>query len=181
MNDFSSLRFFRLSPGGIECDEGGLRVGDVALLARDEKGAWAVREGCDLGRELSRVYGLPVDASAKMAGFATVAEALQGRNIAKAQIAALLLRLPDPLPLAGAALGKSGEQRLCRDLAACGLLKADGDWDEKHPRTGSSLNPGWFASKLKRLGDKGWRPQLRWLRSADGRPARSKGGYRLHV
>jgi len=45
-----------------------------------------------------------VDVRAKMAGFATVANALQGRNIAKAQIAALLLRLPDPLSLAGAAL-----------------------------------------------------------------------------
>jgi hypothetical protein len=147
MNDFSSVRFFRLSPGGIECDEGGLRVGDVALLARDEKGAWAARDERDLGYDLSRAYGFPVDVRAKMAGFGAVANALQSRNIAKAQIAALLLRLPDPLPLAGAALGKSGERRLSRDLVACGLLKADDGWDEKHPRTGSPPNPGWFAPK----------------------------------
>ncbi len=149
MNDFSSVRFFRLSPRGIECDEEGLRVGDVALLARDEKGAWAARDERDLGYDLSRVYGFPVDVRAKMAGFGAVANALQSRNIAKAQIAALLLRLPDPLPLAGAALGKSGERRLSRDLVACGLLKADDGWDEEHPRTGSPPNPGWFAPKPK--------------------------------
>ena len=149
MNDFSSVRFFRLSSGGIECDEGGLRVGDVALLARDERGAWAARDERDLGYDLSRVYGFPVDVGAKMAGFGAVANALQGRDIAKAQIAALLLRLPDPLPLADAALRKSGERRLFRDLVACGLLKADDDWDEKHPRTGSPPNAGWFAPKPK--------------------------------
>ena len=136
MSDFSSVRFFRLSPGGVECDEGGLRVGDVALLARDVR---------DLGCDLSRVYGFPLDVRAKMVGFGAVANALQSRNIAKAQIAALLLRLPDPLPLAGAALGKSGERRLSRDLVARGLLKADDGWDEKHPRNGSPPNPGWFA------------------------------------
>ena len=147
MNDFSSARFFRLSPGGIECDEGGLRVGDVALLARDERGAWAARGERDLGDDLSRVYGFPVDVRAKMAGFGSVANALQGRNIAKAQIAALLLRLPGPLPPAGVALCKAGERRLSHDLVACGLLKADDGWDEKHPRTGSPPNPGWFAPK----------------------------------
>lgn len=82
MNDFSSVRFFRLSPGGIECDEGGLRVGDVALLARDEKGAWAARDERDLDRDLSRAYGFPVDVRAKMAGLAGVANALQRRNLA---------------------------------------------------------------------------------------------------
>jgi hypothetical protein len=38
------------------------------------------------------------------------------------------------------------EKRLLVDgLVACGLLKADADWDEKHPRTGAPPNPGWFA------------------------------------
>jgi hypothetical protein len=149
LNDFSSVRFFRLSSGGIECDEGGLRVGDVALLTRDEKGAWAARDERDLDCDLSRAYGFPVEVRAKMAGFATVANALQSRNIAKAQIAALLLRLPDPLPFASAALDKSDARSLSRDLVACGLLKADSDWDEQHPRTGSPPNPGWFAPKPK--------------------------------
>jgi hypothetical protein len=145
MNDLSSVRSFRLSRGGIECDEQGLRVGDVALLARDQQGAWAARNERELSSDVSRVYGFPVDVAAKMAGFGAVAKALQDRNIAKAQIAALLLRLPDPL--AGAALSKSGERTLYRDLVACGLLKAEDGWDEKHPRTGSPPNPGWFAPK----------------------------------
>jgi hypothetical protein len=37
------------------------------------------------------------------------------------------------------------KRRLADDLVACGLLKADADWDEKHPRTGAPPNPGWFA------------------------------------
>jgi hypothetical protein len=150
MNDFSCVRMYRLSPGGIECDERGLRVGDVALLAPDEKGVWAARDERDLGGDLSRVYGFPVDVRAKLSGFATVASALQSRDIAKAQIAALLLRLPDPPPPAAVALNKSAERRLSEDLIACGLLKADDGWDEeKHPRTGSPPNAGWFASKPK--------------------------------
>jgi hypothetical protein len=51
--DLSSVRFFRLSPGGMECDEGGLRIGDVALLARNEKGAWVARDEHDLCRGLT--------------------------------------------------------------------------------------------------------------------------------
>jgi len=98
MNDFSSVRFFRLSAEGVECDEQGRRVGDVALLARDEKGAWATRNAGDLDFDLSRVYGVPVDVRTKMVGLSTVASALRSQDIAKAQIAALLLRLPDPLP-----------------------------------------------------------------------------------
>jgi hypothetical protein len=149
MLDLPSVRTFRLSRGGIECDEQGLRVGDLALLARDERGAWKARDERDLGHDLSRVYGFRVDAQAKMTGFGVVAKALQDRNLAKAQIAALLLRLPDPPSRAGGALGKSAEQRLYYDLVSCGLLKADADWDEKHPRTGSPPNVAWFAPKPK--------------------------------
>jgi len=149
MNDVASVRFFRLSPGGIECDEAGLRVGGVALLARDDKGGWAARDERNLSCDLTRAYGFPVGVRDKMAGLATVAKALQGGDLAKAQIAALLLRLPDPPPLAGAALSKSGQRGLSRDLVACGLLKAEDGWEEQHPRTGAPPNPGWFASKPK--------------------------------
>jgi hypothetical protein len=92
---------------------------------------WAARDERDLGGDLSRVYGFPVDVRAKLSGFATVASALQSRDIAKAQIAALLLRLPDPPPPAAVALNKSAERRLSEDLIACGLLKADDGWDEE--------------------------------------------------
>jgi hypothetical protein len=115
-------------------------------LARDARGVWETRDEHDVGGDLSRVYGFPVDVRAKMAGFGAVARALQSGNIAKAQVAALLLRLPDPLPLSGAGFGQSRERRL-HELVACGLLKADSDWEDKHPRTGSPPNPGWFARK----------------------------------
>jgi hypothetical protein len=149
MQDLPAARSFRLSRGGIECDEQGLRVGDLALLTHDEKGVWAARDERDLDCDLSRVYGFPVATRAKMVGFGAVANALQDRNIAKAQIATLLLQLPEPLSRTDAALAKSAERRLHFDLIACGLLKVDDDWDEKHPRTGSPPNAGWFASKPK--------------------------------
>jgi Restriction endonuclease fold toxin 5 len=152
MLDLPSVRTFRLSRGGVECDEQGLRVGDLALLARDDRGAWKARDERDLGYDLSHVYGFQVDARAKMAGFGVVAKSLQDGNLAKAQIAALLLQLPDPPARTDAALGKSAERRLYYDLVACGLLKADADWDEQHPRTGSPPNAGWFASKPKDAG-----------------------------
>ena len=149
MLDLPAVRTFRLSRGGVECDEQGLRLGGCALLARDNRGAWKARDERDLGHDLSHVYGFRVDARAKMAGFGVVAKSLQDGNLAKAQIAALLLQLPDPPARTDAALGKSAEQRLYYDLVCCGLLKADSDWDEKHPRTGAPPNVAWFASKPK--------------------------------
>jgi hypothetical protein len=173
MSDLSSVRFFRLSSEGIGCDEAGLRVGDVSLLTRDDKGAWAVRASRDLDRDLSRVYGFPVEVAAKMAGFANVANALQSRDIAKAQIAALLLRLPDPLAVSSAPLGKSLGRHLAEELAACGLLKADADWDEKHPRTGSPPNRAWFASKPKDA--QADEPPKAIAKPDDGASSRSEG------
>lgn len=147
MNHIANLRLFRLSPDGIECDANGLRVGDVALLARDDESAWVLRDQRELNRDLSRAYGFPVDVGPRRAGLAAIAKALRDRNIAKAQIATLLLQFPDPPTLAGGCVVKLNRDRLARDLVACRLLKADGDWEEKHPRTGSPPNAGWFAPK----------------------------------
>ena len=61
MGDLSFTRYFRLRPGAIECDADGLRVGGVALLARDANGAWTRRDESDLSRELSKLYGFPLD------------------------------------------------------------------------------------------------------------------------
>ena len=96
-------RFFRLDaePGsGVLCDERGLFVGDAPLLERDSEqvGAakWRSRPIRKLNRELAKAYDLPIAFDAKMRGLATVAGALNRGDIAKAQIAALLLQLPDP-------------------------------------------------------------------------------------
>ena len=147
MNDISFTRYFRLHPGRIECDAGGLRVGGVALLARGAKGAWAKRDERDLDRELSKLYGFPLDFARMRRGVDAVAAALANGELARAQIAALLLQLPDPPASAGPQPDALQKRRLARDLVACGLLKADADWDDKHPRTGAPPNPGWFAPK----------------------------------
>ena len=95
MSVFSLSRVFRLSPSGVGCDEGDLRVGGIPLLVRNAAG-WSIRDDSDLGRDLCGVYDAPVDFAAKRAGLSVVARALQDGNIAKAQIAALLLKLPEP-------------------------------------------------------------------------------------
>jgi hypothetical protein len=145
MDDVVFARCFRLRPGQIECDAGGLRVGGVALLARDAKGAWTRRDERDLNRELSKLYGFPVDFGRMRRRVDAVAAALDNGDLARAQVGALPLRLPDPPASAGAQPGALEKRRLAYDLAACGLLKADGDWNEKHPRTDAPPNPGWFA------------------------------------
>jgi hypothetical protein len=71
---------------------------------------------------------------------------LTNGELARAQIGALLLRLPDPPTPAGVHADGLEKRPLVDGLLACSLLKADADWDDKHPRTGAPPNPGWFAS-----------------------------------
>ena len=148
MIQFPPVRFFRLSPGGVECDKNGLRVGDVALLGFEAKGGWTLRDDIELANDLSRIYGFPVDVGSKRGGLAVVAAALQSGNVAKAQVAALLLRLPEPT----AGPTRLAREVLARDLVASGLLKAEDGWDEKSPRAGSPRNPARVVPKPK--GDK---------------------------
>ena len=82
---------------------------------------------------------------AKRRGVDAVAAALTNGELARAQIVALLLQLPDPPASTGDRPDGLEKRRLARDLVDCGLLKADADWDDKHPRTGAPPNPGWFA------------------------------------
>jgi hypothetical protein len=145
MGCLSFARYFRLHSGAIECDVDGLRVGSAALLARDAKGSWTRRDGGELNHELSKLYGLPLDCERKSGALDAVAAALTNGELARAQIGALLLQLPDPPASADAQPDGLEKRRLARDLVACGLLKADADWDDKHPRTGAPPNPGWFA------------------------------------
>jgi len=144
--DLSFACCFRLRFGGIECDDNGLRVGGVALLARGANGQWTRRDERDLNPELSKLYGFTLDVGRKRTGVDAVAAALSNGELARAQIAALLLRLPDPPKSAGRQLEKLEKHHLADDLVSCGLLKADADWDQEHPRTGEPPNPGWFAS-----------------------------------
>ena len=152
MGGLSFARCFRLRPGVIECDADGLRVGGVALLARDARGAWTRRDGSELNRELSMLYGLPLDCERKGRALDAVAAALTNGELARAQIGALLLRLPDPPRASGVHADGLEKRRLVDGLLACSLLKADADWEGKHPRTGAPPNPGWFAPTSGRAG-----------------------------
>ncbi len=145
MVDLSFSRCFQLRPGGVECDANGLPIGGVSLLARIARGRWSARDEASLSRELAKVYGFPVDFAPKRRGVEAVAAALTKGELARAQIITLLLQLPDPSGVVDERSDDSDRRRLARDLVACGLLKADADWDDKHPRTGEPPNPGWFA------------------------------------
>jgi Restriction endonuclease fold toxin 5 len=109
------------------------------------KGVWGRRDERDLSRDLSKRYGFPLDIERKRKGIDAVAAALANGKFARAQIAALLLQLPDPPKSSGIHPDGLQKRRLAADLAASRLLKADADWDDKHPRTGAPPNPGWFA------------------------------------
>lgn len=94
---------FRLAEArgtGIVCDEQGLFVGETPLIerAKDGDGAyqWRPRSAADLDHDLSRVYGLPVTLAGRMGGLDAIAKALSNGDLARAQITALYLRLPDP-------------------------------------------------------------------------------------
>ena len=149
------LREFRLSPrldGGVFCDESGAFVGAIPMLARTRgngKDEWRPRDCDDLSREMSAQYGLPIDMSSKRGDLAVIAKALNEGDLARAQVATVLLGIPDPPSLSKGAPSRQEMIKLARDLHWSGLLKAD--WDaEEHPRWAAGApdsQGGQFAPK----------------------------------
>jgi hypothetical protein len=136
-----SARWFRLSAkrdaNGLFCDRDGLFVSDIPLLEKVSKAhggdEWQPRDPTTLDDELSDRFGLPVDTAKKIAGITAVARALNKGDLARAQIVALQLQIPDPPPLAKSERSASSILELAVRLNMSGLLKAD--WDPaKHPR-----------------------------------------------
>ncbi len=133
-------RFFRLAdaPGtGVSCNQKGLFVGETSLLEESHdrlgRSEWRPRALSDLNRDLGQRYGLPVDLSAKMPGVAAIARAFGRGDLIQAQIATLLLQIPDPPKLTKTGPSSSELASLARQMQESGLLKAD--WDPaKHPR-----------------------------------------------
>jgi len=121
---------------GLACSEEGLLLGRTALLERrDER--FVAREADDIRRLLSRAYQMDVEATPFLSGLATVAAALNAKDLLLARIAAVHLRIPD-LPDEAARERLEAEDRL--------IKSADSDWDPaEHPRAGTPPNPGWFA------------------------------------
>jgi hypothetical protein len=133
------LREFRLSPrldDGVFCDESGAFVGAIPMLARTRgngKDEWRPRDCDGLSREMSAQYGLPIDMSSKRGGLAVIAKALNEGDVARAQVATVLLGIPHPPSLSKGAPSPQEMIELAGDLHWSGLLKVDWDPDE-HPR-----------------------------------------------
>jgi hypothetical protein len=134
------LQEFHLSPPGlgrgVSCDAHGAFIGDVPLLKRSIVGGkerWEPRERAELSKAIGAHYGLPIDVSSKMGGVKAIANALNEGDVARAQIATVLLGIPDA-PVLPEGAGDHAELIKCiHDLQRSGLLKADWDSDE-HPR-----------------------------------------------
>ena len=130
---------FRLSArgnGGVFCDKDDAFVGAIPMLVRmrgSGKGEWRPRDCDDLSREMSAQYGLPIDMSSKRGGLAVIAKALGEGDVVRAQVATVLLGIPDPPSLSKGAPSRQEMIKLASDLHWSGLLKADWDADE-HPR-----------------------------------------------
>ncbi len=145
------LRAFTLaaerSSDAVSCGADGVFVGDVPLLqainGASANPQWVVRTVPELNDELSTQYGLPIDVAAKANALALIAAAFNRGDLAMAAIATVQMQFPDPPPLAK---GRETDDEIARralELHRSRLLKF---WDpEKHPRTGTPPNPGWFA------------------------------------
>jgi hypothetical protein len=131
---------FRLSPPGrgrgVSCDENGAFVGFVPLLKRSNlhgRYRWEPRDCEKLSKRLGSEFGLPVDLSTKAGGLKAICNVLNEGDVARAQIATVLLGIPEPPPLAKDTHSRSEMIRFIRELHWSGMLKAD--WDSsKHPR-----------------------------------------------
>ncbi len=97
----------------------------------DDKDAWHPRDCEELSERISAHYGLPIDMSSKRGGLKAIANALNEGDVARAQIATVLLGIPDLPPLSKDARSRKRMLKLVCDLHWSGLLKWDSD---EHPR-----------------------------------------------
>jgi len=133
------IREFRLSPpgrGGVSCDANGAFVGCVSLLQRSHTHGdqrWEPRDCEQLSHEIGSEFGLPIDLSKKAGGLKAICNALNEGDVARAQIATVLLGIPEPPHLTKRVRSESEMITFIRDLHWSGLIKRD--WDpDFHPR-----------------------------------------------
>ena len=145
-----TTREFRLSqPGskrGLSCDEYGAFVGAIALLERSPKHGndhWRPRDCGDLFKQLGSHFSLPIDMSSKTGRLKAIANALNEGDLARAQIATVLLGIPDPPEISKGTRSRDSMIKFIRDLHWSGLIK----WDGKNSGRSSELNfdPGTSA------------------------------------
>jgi hypothetical protein len=126
------LREFRLAPPGngqgVSCDANVAFVGVVPLLKRSQQNdRW---ESCD-SEQLSKLIGanfsLPIDMSSKISGLKAICSALNEGDIVRAQIAAVLLAIPDRPALINGKCARDHMIKFIRDLHWSKLISWDGE------------------------------------------------------
>jgi hypothetical protein len=144
---------FHLSPHGkvgVSCGEDGVFVGATSLLKRMQtkgRDAWEPRSCEELSEQLSALYGLPIEMSAKQAGLKTIAAALNDGDLVRAQIATVLLGIPDLPRLAKGDDSREQMIKLIRDLHWTGMLKWNPDEHPRWPAGSADSTGGQFAPK----------------------------------
>lgn len=121
---------------GVSCDANGAYINGTPLLRRTDplgREHWAPRNCEQLSDEISSEFGVPVDMSSKFGGLRAISNALNEGDVARAQIATVLLAIPDLPPFVKRVSSASAMLEFIRDLYLSGLVKADWDPDE-HPR-----------------------------------------------
>jgi len=159
MNAYS-VRLFKPSPPekrrGVSCDANGAFIDDIPLLKRvvasgQEK--WMPRDGDDISTDLSKRFGFPIDFSSKTRGVTTIARALNEGSVARAQLAALFLRFPEPPSLAKNAASRNEWIAFSRRLAEAELIKAR--WNVRWPAASPDSQGGRFAPGNSTPGEPG--------------------------
>ncbi len=150
------MREFRLSPvgsgRGISCDASGAFIGSLPLLKRIRRLGeefWVPRDCAELSKEIGVVWNLPVEFASRAGGLNAIANALNDGDIARAQIATVLLAIPEPPARIEGINAHIVLTKFICDLYRGELIKADWDPDE-HPRWPSGApdsQGGQFAPK----------------------------------
>lgn len=140
------FRQYRLSSEkgeGIHCDAGGAFVGSEPLL-KWSNGTWKVQDNGELSDRLSALYRVPVDFAEKSGALCAVARALNDGDIARAQLIALHMQLPEPPPLAKSAFSQDELGVLAGLLEYAGVLKIN---NRHYPAGTPDSKGGQFAPK----------------------------------
>ncbi len=149
-----TIREFRLSPPGgnrgVSCDVNGAFVGSVPLLKRSRvngRDVWQPRDCNQLSKQVGASYGVPIDMSSKMGGLHAISRALNEGDIARAQIATVLLGIPEPPLLVKNKPLRSELIKFIRDLHWSDLIKWDSDEHPRWPAGAPDNQGGRFAPK----------------------------------
>src|SRR5271165_5238458 len=81
---------------GLRCNNDGLFLGGEALLQRNDAGVFEARPPAELHKTFVRSYGEDTDWESRLRSVRLVANALNKKDMARATMTAVLMRMPDP-------------------------------------------------------------------------------------